>query len=183
MITFKNFCGHLDTILHHKNLVRHYCFKAGLYKQGIMHDWSKYTPVEFWNGVRYFQAGKRSPNIGEKEVKGYSAAWLHHKGRNKHHFEYWIDIPLHSDGKLAGMPMETRYVVEMFCDRLAASMNYNRETYDDSYPLNYYLKNKEHYTINADSMQLLEKLLYMLSEKGEKETFGYIRREVLHNHR
>ena len=42
-----NFWGHLRTILHHKNLVRHYCFRAGLYKQGIMHDWSKYSPVEF----------------------------------------------------------------------------------------------------------------------------------------
>lgn len=65
----KNFYGHLSTILHHKNLVRHYCFKAGLYKQGIMHDWSKYNPIEFFAGVKYYQGGKRSPNFAEKEDK------------------------------------------------------------------------------------------------------------------
>ena len=52
MSLWYNFWGHLRTILHHKNLVRHYCFRAGLYKQGIMHDWSKYSPVEFINSVR-----------------------------------------------------------------------------------------------------------------------------------
>lgn len=75
----KNFYGHLSTILHHKNLVRHYCFKAGLYKQGIMHDWSKYNPIEFFAGVKYYQGGKRSPNFAEKEDKKYSSAWLHTK--------------------------------------------------------------------------------------------------------
>ena len=70
----KNFYGHLCTILHHKNLVRHYCFKAGLYKQGIMHDWSKYNPIEFFAGVKYYQGGKRSPNFAEKEDKKYSSA-------------------------------------------------------------------------------------------------------------
>ena len=67
-----NFTGHLKTILHHKNLVRHYCFKAGLYKQGIMHDWSKYSPTEFIQGVKYYQGGKRSPNYGEKMAKPVS---------------------------------------------------------------------------------------------------------------
>ena len=38
---------HLCTILHHKNLVRAGCFKIGLYKQGLLHDMSKYTPTEF----------------------------------------------------------------------------------------------------------------------------------------
>ena len=73
MSLWYNFWGHLRTILHHKNLVRHYCFRAGLYKQGIMHDWSKYSPVEFINSVRNFQGGKKSPNFGEKATKGYSS--------------------------------------------------------------------------------------------------------------
>lgn len=97
MSLWYNFWGHLRTILHHKNLVRHYCFRAGLYKQGIMHDWSKYSPVEFINSVRNFQGGKKSPNFGEKATKGYSSSWLHHKGRNRHHFEYWIDFTLNPD--------------------------------------------------------------------------------------
>ena len=88
---------HLCTILHHKNLVRAGCFKIGLYKQGLLHDMSKYTPTEFLVGCKYYQ-GTMSPNNAEREDKGYSAAWLHHKGRNKHHMEYWIDYGV-GDGR------------------------------------------------------------------------------------
>ena len=81
---------HFKTITKHRFLVMKYCFKAGLYWQGLTHDLSKYSPAEFRVGARYFQ-GDRSPNDIERREKGYSAAWLHHKGRNKHHLEYWID--------------------------------------------------------------------------------------------
>ena len=84
------FWGHLKTITLHKLRVTRLCFKMGLIKQGLLHDLSKYSPVEFWAGVRYFQ-GYRSPIDAEKEAKGYSEGWLHHKGHNKHHWEYWID--------------------------------------------------------------------------------------------
>lgn len=178
MSLWHNFWGHLGTILHHKKLVRHYCFRAGLYKQGIMHDWSKYSPVEFWNGVCNYQGGKKSPNFGEKAAKGYSSAWLHHKGRNRHHYEYWIDIPLDSSLGFQGMPMPTRYVIEMFCDRVAASKNYNQQTYDDSYALQYYEKNKGHYLLHKDTKDLLEKLLHMLADEGEDATFSYIRKNI-----
>lgn len=173
-----NFSGHLRTILGHKRLVRHYLFKAGLYKQGIMHDWSKYSPTEFWQGVRFYQGGVKSPNFGEKKERGYSSAWLHHKGRNRHHFEYWIDVPLDSSQGYQGMPMPSRYVIEMFCDRIAASKNYNKETYDDSFPLAYYEKNKSHYLLHPTTEELIEKLLHMLAEQGEEETFRYIRKEI-----
>ena len=178
MSLWYNFLGNLRTILHHKNLVRHYCFRAGLYKQGIMHDWSKYSPVEFINSVRNFQGGKKSPNFGEKATKGYSSSWLHHKGRNRHHFEYWIDFTLNPDEGLQGMPMPTRYVLEMFCDRIAASKNYNRKNYDDSFPLAYYEKNKSHYILHKDTKELLERLLHMLADEGEDKTFAYIRKNI-----
>ena len=178
MSLWYNFWGHLRTILHHKNLVRHYCFRAGLYKQGIMHDWSKYSPVEFINSVRNFQGGKKSPNFGEKATKGYSSSWLHHKGRNRHHFEYWIDFTLNPDEGLQGMPMPTRYVLEMFCDRIAASKNYNRKNYDDSFPLAYYEKNKSHYILHKDTKELLERLLHMLADEGEDKTCAYIRKNI-----
>ena len=153
-------------------------FRAGLYKQGIMHDWSKYSPVEFINSVRNFQGGKKSPNFGEKATKGYSSSWLHHKGRNRHHFEYWIDFTLNPDEGLQGMPMPTRYVLEMFCDRIAASKNYNRKNYDDSFPLAYYEKNKSHYILHKDTKELLERLLHMLADEGEDKTFAYIRKNI-----
>lgn len=181
MITFKNFIGHTRTILHHKKLVRHYCFKAGLYRQGIMHDWSKYSPVEFWTGVKYYQGGKRSPNAAEKDIYGFSYAWLHHKGRNKHHFEYWIDVNPENPTELMGMKMDLNYAVEMFCDRLSASLNYNPKTYHDGMPLEYYEKHKGHYVMHPDTEALLHRLLLMLKEKGEDETFKYIKYDLLKN--
>ena len=82
-----HFWKHLHTINHHRWLVCRYCFRLGLYWQGLTHDLSKYSPREFWVGVRYFQ-GDHSPNDAERKAKGYSSSWMHHKGRNRHHFEY-----------------------------------------------------------------------------------------------
>ena len=91
MNIWKHFC----TINHHKILVMRGCFQVGLIRQGLLHDLSKYSPTEFIVGCKYYQ-GNMSPNNAEREAVGYSSAWLHHKGRNKHHLEYWIDygIPL-----------------------------------------------------------------------------------------
>ena len=115
--------AHFHTITKHKILVMKECFRVGLYRQGLLHDLSKYSPSEFLIGCKYYQ-GDRSPNNAEREDKGYSSAWLHHKGRNKHHYEYWIDYSLDGKHVLAGMKMPVRYVVEMFLDRIAASKVY-----------------------------------------------------------
>ena len=179
MYTVKNFFGHLKTILHHKTLVRRHCFKVGLYRQGIMHDWSKYSPVEFLAGVKYYQGGKRSPNFGEKEAIGYSRAWLHHKGRNKHHFEYWIDYTMKPEDGLQGMKMPLRYVIEMFCDRVAASKNYNGADYTDADAWNYYSNFKGEHVIHPETRALLENLLLMLRDQGEDATFSYIKHTLL----
>lgn len=130
---------HLKTINHHKKLVMEHCFKVGLYRQGLLHDLSKYAPSEFLVGCRYYQ-GTRSPNNAEREVKGYSSAWLHHKGRNKHHYEYWIDYSNNLEKGIVGQRMPVKYVVEMFMDRIAASKTYQGENYTDRHPLEYYEK-------------------------------------------
>lgn len=106
---------HFITITHHKILVMQGCFRIGLYKQGLLHDMSKYSPTEFLVGCRYYK-GYMSPNNAERADRGYSSAWLHHKGRNKHHYEYWIDYSLNKEEGIVGMRMPTRYVVEMFVD-------------------------------------------------------------------
>lgn len=175
-----NFNGHLHTVNSHRRLVRKYCFKLGLYRQGIMHDWSKYSPSEFIPGVRYYQDGHRSPNNAQREYEGVSEAWLHHKGRNKHHFEYWIDYDVEKKGSvLAGMKMPVKYVVEMFCDRIAASRIYNKAAYKNSDPLDYYIRGLGHYIMNPETDALLHKLLKLLADKGEEYTFAYIRANVL----
>lgn len=124
------FWKHLKTINHHKMLVMKGCFRVGLYKQGLLHDLSKYMPSEFLVGCKYYQ-GDVSPNNAEREDRGYSSAWLHHKGRNKHHMEYWIDYGMPSEPAMVGMRMPDNYVVEMFIDRMSASKNYQKEKYTD----------------------------------------------------
>ena len=169
---------HLKTINHHKILVMKLCFKVGLYKQGLMHDMSKYNPVEFLIGAKYYQ-GTCSPNNAEREDKGYSSAWLHHKGRNKHHLEYWIDYGLQEGHDMVGMKMPLKYVIEMFCDRVAASKNYRGDKYTDADPYNYYIHSYSHYIIHPDTAALLEKLLKMLRDDGEDITLKYIRYKIL----
>ncbi len=177
-VTWKKFWGHYRTISHHHKLVRQGCFKAGLYWQGLTHDLSKLHPAEFMVGARYYQ-GDRSPNNAEREAKGVSTAWLHHKGRNKHHLEYWLDYSLNEGAPIAGMKMPKRYVVEMLCDRIAACKTYQKENYTEASPYEYYVKGKTHYLLHEDTMRLLEELLIMVRDKGEDETFSYIRNVVL----
>lgn len=173
---------HFCTITKHKFLVMKECFRVGLYRQGLLHDLSKYSWTEFRVGCRYYQ-GNRSPNNAEREDRGYSSAWLHHKGRNKHHYEYWIDYSLDGTGLLAGMRMPVRYVVEMFLDRIAASKVYKGSRYRDSDPLEYYMNGKAGELMHPETRKLLERLLHMLAEQGEETTYQYIRREVLKKRR
>lgn len=166
------------TITRHRLLVMKHCFRIGLYWQGLLHDLSKYTPSEFIPGCWYYQ-GYRSPNNAEREDKGYSAAWLHHKGRNKHHYEYWIDYSLGPVKGMAGMKMPNKYVAEMMMDRIAASKIYRGGRYNQHQPLRYYEKGKEAYMIHPKTRALLEYLLHMLDRKGEDYTFAYIRRYLV----
>ena len=136
---------HLRTVGRHRHLVRHYCLRLGLVWQGLTHDLSKYSPTEFWRRAKYYQ-GYRSPNDQERKENGVSLSWLHHKGRNRHHFEYWIDYCLRPDGSvyMGGCKMPKRYVAEMFCDRIAACRVYQGEKYTDASPYDYYQKSKDH---------------------------------------
>ena len=171
---------HLKTINHHKKLVRQHCFRVGLYRRGLLHDLSKYTPAEFLAGARYFQ-GDRSPNDAQRQAEGYSAAWLHHKGRNKHHLEYWIDYDPQGSHQLCGMQMPVAYVVEMFCDRMAASKTYRGSAYCDRDPYDYYMRARDHYLLHPTTRALLEAMLTKLQDEGEEAVFSYIRTNILKN--
>lgn len=174
----ENFKGHLSTINHHEMEVMRLCFKLGLYKQGILHDLSKYSPKEFISGV-VFYTGDKSPNTTERRVTGKSEAWLHHKGRNRHHFEYWIDYGQEPGAGMQGTKMPVKYVVEMFCDRIAACKTYYKENYNDSMPFEYFNKNRKHYMMHPETMELLGKMLIMLKRYGEEDTLVYIRERIL----
>lgn len=171
--------AHLRTVNRHRALVRKYCFRLGLVWQGLTHDLSKYSPVEFWRGARYYQ-GYRSPNDAERLATGVSLSWLHHKGRNRHHYEYWVDYCIDRDGHvyMGGAKMPKKYVGEMFCDRIAACRIYQGDQYTDASPYNYFQHSKGHIIINSDTSDLLDRWLLLLKEQGEDVAFARIRREL-----
>ena len=164
---------HFRTITHHKLLVMQGCFRVGLYKQGLLHDLSKYSPTEFLAGARFYQ-GNRSPNAAERDEKGYSEAWMHHKGRNRHHYEYWTDMNRQTK-RYESVPMPRKYLVEMVIDRRAACMTYQGKAYTDASALNYYLGSRERYLMHPQTQQELEYVLTMLRDQGEEKTFSYLR--------
>ena len=171
------FWQHFKTITKHRLLVMDGCFRVGLYWQGLCHDLSKYSPTEFMIGVKYYQ-GTRSPNTAERDEKGYSEAWMHHKGRNKHHFEYWTDISAETR-QYAPLPMPRKYLVEMVMDRRAACMTYEGEAYTDGSALAYLRKSQERFRMNPQTLRELDYLLEMLQEQGEKKTFAYLKSYIL----
>ncbi len=164
---------HFKTITKHRHKVISHCFKAGIYRRGLLHDLSKYTPTEFIPGAKNYQ-GNRSPNEYEREQYGYSKAWLHHKGRNRHHFEYWTDYS-HITKRIIPIKMPLVFVAEMFCDRVAASKIYMKEKYNDGAALEYFLRSKATRFIHPETSDFLEKLLCMLKDDGEKLTFAYLK--------
>ena len=173
---------HIRTVNEHRRMVRRGCFRVGLYLQGIVHDLSKYSPSELFVGAKYYQ-GYRSPNNAEREAKGYSEAWIHHKGRNKHHYEYWTDYkPGHGEGEshvIIPTRMPKRYLVEMYMDRVAASAIYNKGHYTDDMPLKYYQKGDYTDLMEEHTRCELEKLLKMLASNGPEVTESYIRNVIL----
>lgn len=171
--------GHFKTITRHRHEVIKNCFRAGIPLQGLLHDLSKYSLTEFIPSAKHYD-GKRSPNELEREDYGFSYAWMHHKGRNKHHFEYWTDYdPVTKE--VVPVKMPKRYVVEMFCDRVGASKVYKGITYSSASPYYYFMRAKSTRRIHPETSDLLEKLLTMLKDEGEYATFKYIRTELLRN--
>ena len=168
-----DFWRHLKTVQRHRHLVRQYCFRLGLYWQGLTHDLSKYAPVEFFAGVKYFQ-GDHSPNDAQRKEHGYSASWLHHKGRNRHHFEYWTDYSPTGEG-IVGVEMPRKYVAEMFCDRIAACRTYLKDKYTDAAPYDYYIRSKSHILIHPETSDAIEAMLRVLRDEGEDAAFAYVR--------
>lgn len=172
--------GHFKTIAYHKLLVGKLCLKVGLYRQGITHDLSKFSPTEFSVGARYW-TGHRSPNDYERMERGFSEAWLHHKGRNRHHAEHWMDIVEYGDWRVEGKPMPTRYVVEMLCDRIAACKVYQGAEYTQASALEFFLRQQGEYNslMHPQTNQLLERLLRIVADEGEEAGLARIKREYV----
>ncbi len=179
-MVFHRLWGHLSTVMHHKVLVGGMCFRVGLYRQGLTHDLSKFSPSEFIPSVRHYQEGRKSPVGEERRARGYSRCWLHHKGRNRHHFEYWLDYAPDPPLRLIGYKMPPRYFAEMIIDRIAASMVYNGADYSRDKPLRYFREKTALELLHPDTAAMMEKMYILLSEEGEEKLFAALR-EIVKN--
>lgn len=167
--------AHFKTITKHRHKVMALCFRTGIGTQGLLHDLSKYSPSEFFSGAKYFR-GNRSPNEYERELLGYSAAWMHHKGRNRHHYEYWTDVDPKTK-RYAPVRMPLRYVTEMFCDRVAACKIYQGNKYTDASAYEYFIKGNAKDSMHPETAKKLCDWLMLLRDQGEKQAFAAIRSE------
>ena len=137
---------------------------------------SKYSFVEFFNGARFYQ-GTYSPNYNERKKKGYSEAWMHHKGRNKHHCEYWIDVNPNSNC-YEPVKMPKKYLVESICDRIAATKIYSGKSFTRDGALNYFYKEKDYIPMHEDTKKEMERILILYNDYNDKEFFKYLKQYV-----
>ena len=161
----KNIFKHIKLVTKHKWIVFKLCCKIGIPWRGFMHDWSKFSPTEFWESVKYYD-GHRSPIMACKADKGYSEAWLHHKGRNKHHHQYWVDLSLPEKAII----MPYKYAAEMVCDELAAGIVYNGKKWTNHTQLDYYTSKERKNLIHPQVNNFMIAVLTEISENGIDKT-------------
>lgn len=180
---FVKFFKHLSTITRHKKEVMKVCFSFGLYKQGIMHDLSKFLPCEFFSSVKYFQ-GDRSPIDAEKEDKGYSNAWMHHKSRNKHHAIYWIDYDSKDPNVLKSPRIPLKYVYEAVADSVGAGRIYSenaRKEWSELTTFNYWKnveRNKLKNWLNERTLMVFDIIYIDIRRYGLEVVAGMIRNGI-----
>ena len=156
---------HFKLVMHHKWLVLKLCLKVGEPWRGFMHDMSKFSPTEFFESAKYY-VGTHSPITEAKKVQGYSNAWLHHKGRNKHHAEYWVDEAAPEKTPVIPYP----YAVEMICDKIAAGMTYLGDKFTKEYELEYWNKERAKIKINEKTAQFITEVLTRVAKDGIDKT-------------
>lgn len=166
-----NIWKHLKKICTHKYWVGYYCFKVGLYWQGITHDLSKFNPIEFFESVKYYQ-GTRSPLAACKEENGYSKAWLHHRGRNLHHYQCWCDDfdDYYSEKGLTLIKMPYKYVAEMVCDYLGAARAYLGKDFSYKKEWEWWLGKRDNCAMHPQTKFFVDDVLYALASCQDDKT-------------
>lgn len=154
--------NHFNKIRTHRKWVRHYGKMMGLSKwQAWTHDLSKYSSIEFFESVKYYQ-GDRSPIDACKEANGVSYAWMHHKGRNPHHYEYWQD---NFDRGGTPVMMPYKYAIEMLCDYLAAGRAYMEDKFTYKGELEWWYKKRQNCAMHLHTKWFISLVLYDLWEQ------------------
>ena len=144
----KKYFKYLKQVLLHKKYVFEECRACGILWQGITHDLSKFSKDEFIPYSKYFMEDK------EKNKEVFIKAWMHHKGNNPHHWEYWIDYD--ENGNIVANKMPYNYVVEMVCDWIGAGKAYEKRWNTNS-PFEYYnkVRSGRHFHPETEKLVLL----------------------------
>ena len=131
-----------------------------------MHDMSKFSPTEFFESVRYYQ-GTSSPIDACKADKGYSNAWFHHRGRNRHHWEYWVD-----DFQQGMIPKKIpfRFVLEMICDFLGAGRAYSGKAFTIKSEYDWWQNKRTVVVMHADTLACVDRIFELMLSRGIDNT-------------
>lgn len=167
MKTLKAFWKYFKIICKHKVAVYQECRACGITWRGITHDLSKFSRDEFISSAKYY-CEDRSPHYGDAAENGYSLAWLHHKGCNKHHWEFWTDFD-ENDGSIKVNKIPYEYVVEMVCDWIGAGKVYNKDKWTQLSPLQYYNKVRSGRHFHLETEKLILKFLNTIASHGLDE--------------
>lgn len=173
----KKYFKYFKTICKHKWFVFKECFACGIVWQGIVHDMSKFGKTEFFSSAKYF-CGDKSPHYGDAAENGYSLVWLHHKGHNKHHWEFWTDFN-EEDGSIEVNKIPYKYVVEMVCDWVGAGKVYSKDKWTNSSPIEYYYKVRKGRHFNKKTETLIVHFLRVIENKGLEEFHKQAKSELL----
>ena len=176
-LTLKKMWKHLGVVNRHRFKVFCLCCKVGIPIQGLMHDLSKYSPVEFFESARYFGEGKFSPIKTCKNEKGYSLGWIHHKNHNKHHYEYWYDYNAPTESPI----IPFKYFLEMICDSFAAGITYQGKDWTKEYQLSYWNRVKHKAKIHPSMEKMLDKVYTDVSIEGLDKVLKRKRLKSIYN--
>jgi hypothetical protein len=146
----KKYFNYFKTICIHKWYVFVECCKLGIFWQGIIHDLSKFSLYEFILSAQYYHDGKNDT--------AYQEAWLHHKGHNKHHWEYWVDWDSFT-GDYILIHIPSKYLKEICADMIGASKAYNKGKYNKKEPLIYFKNNCQGWKIKTEDREFIANML------------------------
>lgn len=161
----KNMIKHLKLVSKHKWLVFKFSIKLGIPIRGLLHDLSKFSFDEFFESINYYD-GKKSPITMCKIENGYSQAWVHHKGRNKHHDSYWVDL----NSKQVAPVIPYKYMAEMICDKLSACITYMGKDWTNSSEYDYWQKEKTKIILNPKCENFLTEVFIEVKNNGIEKT-------------
>lgn len=165
--------NYLKYVMRHKYFVAVECFREGLYLRGIIHDWHKFLPGEWFPYADFFY-GPNGRNIRDKTgyykptdtgSKAFDRAWFRHQKRGSHHWQWWV-MPEDMRG-VKILPMDDDAIREMLCDWCGASRAQGHGGWEsDTGVFAWYAANGNKMQFHPDTRKRVEQLLM---KKGMRE--------------